>query len=60
MVSARQARSPKMLIELRGRISLSSKMIGVLDKEIVKSRVLEVLDLTKLRVPTRKYSANLS
>ena len=35
-------------------------MIGVLDKEIVKSRVLEVLDLTKLRVPTRKYSANLS
>ena len=44
-----------MLIELSGGISLSSKMIGklegVLDKEIVKSCVLEVLNLTKLRVP---------
>ena len=44
-----------MLIELRGGILLSSEMIGqlegVLDKEIVKSCVLEVLNLTKLRVP---------
>ena len=44
-----------MLIELRGGISLSSKMTGklegVLDKEIVKSCVLEVLNLTKLQVP---------
>ena len=44
-----------MLIELRGGISLSSKMTGklegILDKEIVRSCVLEVLDLTKLRVP---------
>ena len=44
-----------MLIELSGGISLSSKMIGklegVLNKEIVKSCVLEVLNLTKLWVP---------
>ena len=44
-----------MLIELRGEISPSSKITGllkgVLDKEIVKSFVLEVLNLTKLRVP---------
>ena len=44
-----------MLTELRDGILLSSKMIGelegVLDKEIVKSCVLEVLNLTKLRVP---------
>ena len=42
-------------LELRGGILLSSKMIGklegVLDKETVKSCVLEVLNLTKLRVP---------
>ena len=40
-----------MLIELRGGISLSSKMTGklegVLDKEIVRSCVLEVSNLTK-------------
>ena len=39
-----------MLIELRGGILLSLKTIGylkgVLDKEIVKSCVLEVLNLT--------------
>ena len=44
-----------MLMELIGEISLSSKTIGwleeVLDKDIVKSCVLEVLNLTKLRVP---------
>ena len=44
-----------MLIELRGGILLSSKMIGklegVVEKEIVKSCVLEVLNLTKLQVP---------
>ena len=44
-----------MLIELRGRISLSSKMIGKLEgelnKEIVKSYILEILNLTELRVP---------
>ena len=57
MVPSRQAKgylNPKMLIELRGVISLSSKMIGklgVLDKEIVKSCVLKVLNLTKLWVP---------
>ena len=45
-------------------VSLSSKMIGKLEgelnKEIVKSCVLEVLNLTKLWVPTWKCSANLS
>ena len=45
-----------MLIELRGEIcSLSSKIIGQLegelDKEIVKSHVSEVLNLTKLWFP---------
>ena len=44
-----------MLIKLRGGILLSSEMSGklegVLDKEIVKSCVLEVLNLTKLQVP---------
>ena len=44
-----------MLIELRGGISLFSKMTGklggVLDKETIKSCVLEVLNLTKLQVP---------
>ena len=44
-----------MSIELRGGISLSSKMIGllkgVLDKEIVKSCVLDMLNLIKLQVP---------
>ena len=44
-----------MLIELRGGIPLFSKMTGklegVLHKEIVKSCVLGVLNLTKLRVP---------
>ena len=41
-----------MITELRGKISLSSKRIGqlegVLYKEIVKSCVLVVLNLTKL------------
>ena len=44
-----------MLTELRDGISLSSKMIGKLegisDKGIVKSCVLEVLNITRLRVP---------
>ena len=44
-----------MPIELRGGISLCSKMIGqlegVIDIEIVKSCVFEVLNLTKLWVP---------
>ena len=44
-----------MLIELKDGISLSSKVIGylegVLEKEIFKSCVLQVLDLTKLQVP---------
>ena len=38
-----------MLIELRGGVSLSLE--EVLDKEIVKSCVLEVLNLIKLQVP---------
>ena len=44
-----------MLTKLRCGISLFSKMLGklegVLDKEIVKSCVLDVLNLTKLRAP---------
>ena len=44
-----------MLTELRGKNSLSSKRIGLLeellDKEIVKGCVMEVLNLTKYQVP---------
>ena len=51
-----------MLTELRRKISLSSKrtgrLEGVLDKEIVKSCALEVLNLTKLQAAQSEMLCN--